>query len=107
MKKPNYKKIYFDLINYKFPEKLEEYKEILSRKRELSVLDIIQLNESIFGIVSDGQERENQRYRSYDKSTIMEILEYQKKNFLNNTQLAMHFKLSRNTVAVWKKRFIV
>ncbi|HUH25918.1 MAG TPA: helix-turn-helix domain-containing protein [Flavobacterium sp.] len=47
----------------------------------------------------------NQKYRSYDKATIIEILNYQKKNGLNNTQLANHFKLSRNTVAKWERLF--
>lgn len=47
----------------------------------------------------------NQKYRSYDKATIIEILNYQKKNSLNNTQLSNHFKLSRNTVTKWKTLF--
>lgn len=99
---PHYKKIYSDILTKKFPEKINECKSILSKK-ELSILDIIQLNQQIFGyneICSD-----NQRLRSYDDQSIVEILEYQKKNNLNNTQLSIHFKLSRNTIAKWKSNF--
>jgi hypothetical protein len=106
MRKPEYKKIYHDLLAVKFPDKLEKYKTLLERKKELSVLEVLKLNEALFGKINNGNERENQKYHSYDKATILEILEYQKKNRLNNTRLAIHFKLSRNTVAAWKKRFI-
>lgn len=47
----------------------------------------------------------SRRHHSYDLASIIDILEYQKKNQLNNIQLANHFKLSRNTVAKWKKSF--
>ncbi|GAA5082571.1 hypothetical protein GCM10023210_00020 [Chryseobacterium ginsengisoli] len=99
---PFYKKIYSDILSRKFPEKMNECKSILSKK-ELSVLDIIQLNQKIFGyneITSD-----NQRLRSYDDQSILKILEYQKEYNLNNTQLSIHFKLSRNTIAKWKNNF--
>ena len=99
LKKPNYKRIYNDLLSEKYPEKKEKCTKLLSKKH-LSFVDIIRLNELIFG---KSNEVFNQQYRSYDKKTISEILEYQKKNNLNNTQLASHFKMSRNTVTKWKK----
>jgi hypothetical protein len=34
------------------------------------------------------------------------MLDYQKKNKLTNSQLAKHFKLSRNTVTKWKRLFV-
>lgn len=49
----------------------------------------------------------NKSHRAYSKEAIYKILEYQKKNCLNNTQLAKHFKLSRNTVTKWKILFNV
>jgi len=103
MRKPNYNRIYIDLLEAKFPEKLKYFKSILDRKKQLSVLDVIKLNEDLFGVSC----KERQKYRSYDKPTVLEILDYQKKNRLNDTQLATHFRLSRNTVATWKKKFIV
>jgi hypothetical protein len=102
---PNYKSIYTDIILKKFPEKKDISKFIL-KKDELSILDIIKINE----IISENSDKEtvhfNQTLRSYDQSCIFEILDYQKKNKLNNSQLALHFKLSRNTVTRWKKLFI-
>ncbi len=101
---PYYKKIYFDILVRKFPEKIGECTSILS-KEELSVLDIIQLNQRIFGCHEISSD--NQRLRSYDYQSIFKILEYQKKYNLNNSQLSIHFKMSRNTIAKWKKEFTV
>ncbi|MGE8555577.1 MAG: helix-turn-helix domain-containing protein [Chryseobacterium jejuense] len=101
--KPDYIRIYNDLIDRKYPEKKIEFKSILEKKT-LSTLDVIKLNQRIFG----GTEYFilNQKHRSYDKKAILEILDYQKKNNLNNKQLALKFNMSRNTIGKWKKLFI-
>ena len=101
---PNYKRIYSDILNRKHPEKIEDCKTILE-KSSLSVLDIIELNHRIFGIVDKSTESFNQKHRSYSESDILQILDYQKRNHLNNSQLASYFKLSRNTIAKWRKMF--
>lgn len=101
---PNYKNIYTDIIRQKYPEKYQDCISLL-KKNSMSDLDIIELNQKIFG-KKDTQDQ-NQKYRSYNKSTIVEILTYQKENNINNSELALHFKLSRNTVAKWKKMFVV
>jgi hypothetical protein len=101
---PDYKKIYNDLIDLKYPEKKRKCAKILSKKI-LSILDIIEINSIIFNYNQD--IKSNQHHHAYNKETIYKILEYQKKNCLNNTQLAKHFKLSRNTVAKWKILFNV
>lgn len=95
--KPNYKKIYSDIISAHFPEKENELKSILA-KDELSCLDVIQLNNKLFG-------NQTPKHKSYDKPTILQILSHQKTYNLNNTELAHHFQLSRNTVTKWKKMF--
>lgn len=105
-KRPNYNQIYFDLIKIKFPEMLEQYRSLLEKKT-LSVLDIIKLNDAIFGNPNLGGQNQNQKYKAYDKHAIFEILTYQKKNGLNNSQVARHFRLSNHTVAAWKKKFLV
>lgn len=102
--KPDYKRIYQDILDKKYPDKKEECKVLLGKK-ELTLLDIIRLNEKIFGTADKENETFNQQHRSYDRQAITEILDYQKKNKLNNSQLANHFKLSRNTVAKWRKMF--
>jgi len=101
---PDYKRIFTDILTIKFPHKKEECRTLIA-KENLSVLNIIELNEKIFGTAGKQTEDFNQKHRSYNKSDILKILDYQKKYNLNNSQLANHFKLSRNTVAKWKKCF--
>ncbi len=98
---PNYLLIYHDLIHMKFPEKLSDCQALLKKER-LSTLDVIRLNNTIFG---SHDEELNQKLRSYDLNTIKYILDYQKKNKLNNSQLALHFKISRNSVTKWKRLY--
>ncbi len=98
---PDYKRIYSDFIAVKCPEKKEIVACFLS-KDTLSLSDILKMNNLLF----DKNSAENQKHKSYDENTILEMLEYQKKHRLNNTQLANHFKLSRNSVAKWKRMFL-
>ena len=70
-------------------------------------MTVLKALKKIFGIGNRETQAENQKHRSYSKSDILKILDYQKKNNLNNSQLANHFSLSRNTVAKWKRMFII
>jgi len=103
---PDYKTIYTDILHSKFPDKKEECLPLL-KKKNLSAIDILRLNRKIFGSTGKEALTENQKHRSYTKSDILYLLDYQKKHKLNNSQLARHFKLSRNSVAKWKKMFLV
>ncbi|MBE4948459.1 helix-turn-helix domain-containing protein [Chryseobacterium culicis] len=105
MQNPDYKKIYEDIL-VKYPTKKEQCETILS-KTVFSVKDVITINNIIFPKADQETQFANQRHRSYDKTSILEILDYQTKNKLNNSELARHFKLSRNTVAKWKKQFLI
>lgn len=100
----NYKKIYQDIIEMKFPEKKEQCVCLLNKKA-LSMLDIIELNQKIFGKSNKQTDIFNQRHKSYDRLAILKILEYQIINNLNNSELARHFQLSRNTITKWKKNY--
>ncbi|KMQ65715.1 transposase [Chryseobacterium angstadtii] len=104
LKKPDYKRIYTDLLSLKFPEKQNSCEHILS-KTELMVKDVLLLNKIIFPQDDKKDFSLNQKHRSYDRISIMEILDYQKCHQLNNSQLANHFKISRNSVTKWKKHF--
>ncbi|WP_076597930.1 MULTISPECIES: transposase [unclassified Chryseobacterium] len=97
---PDYKRIYHDFIESKCPDKLKYVKRYLS-KEIMSLSDILKVNNIIFY----DRLSENQKFKSYDKQTIFEILDYQKRYKLSNSQLARHFKLSRNTIAKWKRIF--
>lgn len=101
---PNYSRIYRDLIEKKFPEKLHEYKVILSNDN-LTFFEIVRLNELLFGKKNKEQEFQSQRYKAYDKQTILRIIRYQRQNKLNDQEIAVRFKLSRNTIRGWKKVF--
>ncbi len=105
MQNPDYKRIYEDIL-LKHPTKKKQCEKILS-KTTFSVKDVITINDIIFPKANQETESANQRHRSYDKRSIMEILDYQNKNKLNNSELARHYKLSRNTVAKWKKQFLI
>ncbi len=102
---PDYKQIYTDILLKKYPHKMEQCTAILN-KNNLRALDIMELNKKIFGIPDKENFEFNQRHRSYSKSDIFRILDYQKRHRLNNSQLANHFSLSRNTVTKWKKLFL-
>ncbi|WP_209389087.1 helix-turn-helix domain-containing protein [Chryseobacterium sp. RR2-3-20] len=97
----NYHQIFIDILNKKYPHKKEECLPFL-KKNTLSAAEIIEINKRIFGAIKENQLH-NQNLKSYKKSDINKILEYQKKNHLNNSQLANHFKLSKNTITKWKK----
>lgn len=104
MSTPDYRKIYQDMIRMNYPEKALLCSNIL-QKSTITRMDMIRLNNIITGNEDKVRIRYNQKLKSYDKKTIMYILDYQKKNRLNNVQLAKHFRLSRNTITRWKKIF--
>lgn len=100
---PDYKKIYVDLITMKYPDKMHLCENIL-QKEQISVLDVIYLN-NLLESSNEEARRFNQKLKSYDRTTIFVMLDYQAKHKLNNVELARHFKLSRNTITKWKKMF--
>ncbi|UTX50043.1 helix-turn-helix domain-containing protein [Chryseobacterium sp. MA9] len=102
---PDYIKIYSDIIHQKFPHKKEECEKFLTKK-SLSAIDILELNKRIFGTKDYEVNKMNQKLRSYSKSDILRILDYQKSNKMKNFQVAEHFGLSKNTMTKWKKMFI-
>ncbi|GEN73282.1 MULTISPECIES: helix-turn-helix domain-containing protein [Chryseobacterium] len=102
---PDYKKIYTDIIEEKFPDKMNNFRIMQKIETINTVIDIIALNRMIFGKQELLVESKNQKLRSYDQRSILNILEYQKKNKLNNTQTANYFRMSRNTLSKWKRIF--
>ena len=100
---PDYVKIYSDIIRIKYPDKYEICKDLLSKK-QLDALEVITLNNRIFG-AEKKYSSINGSFRSYDTNSIFKILDHQKKFNLTNIELAKHFGLSRNTVTKWKKNY--
>jgi len=101
---PNYKLIFLDILEQKFPNRKDVCLPILS-KNELSQFDIIELNQKIFGGIDKSTFSLNQKHKAYNKRSISKILNYQIENRLSNTKTASIFKLSRNTIANWKKKY--
>jgi len=102
---PNYHRIYSDIIMRSFPHKKEECEKLLGKKA-LSVIDILELNKRIFGTKAKETGKQNPKHRSYSKSDITQILDYQKMHKMNNSQVARHFGLSKNSVTKWRKIFL-
>lgn len=98
--KINYQLIYLDILDAKYPEKKDLFKNLL--RKNLTSIDIIHINRSIFNI-NEEMEKNNQKHRSYKKSDIFEILTFQRNNNYNNSQIAKIYGISRNTIAKWKK----
>jgi len=103
---PNYKLIFLDIIEEKFSDRKDICMPIIN-KNELSQFDVIELNQKIFGSIDKAAFTLNQKHKAYNKSSILKILNYQIENHLSNIQTAAIFKLSRNTIAKWKKDFTV
>ena len=101
---PNYQKIYKDLIQQKFPDKFDLCKSLL-QKESFCTLDVISLNKIIFETRDKDTESFDQKHRCYDEKSIFKILQHQKRLNLNNSQIASIYKLSRNTIAKWKKLY--
>jgi|GEM_PF-4151133 len=75
--KPNYSKIYYDLIMEQDPEKLkDQYINRLIHNLNTSE-DVIRLNEKLFKNSTENFKN-NQKLRNYDYKTIINILKYQK-----------------------------
>ncbi|MFY1047161.1 helix-turn-helix domain-containing protein [Chryseobacterium sp. GP-SGM7] len=103
--RPNYKKIFEDIVEKKCPDRLQEFNHYF-RKKSFTIMDVIDLNNKIFALKDRDTIIFNQKHKSYDRETILKILAYQEKEKLNNIQLANHFNLSRNTVGKWRKLYM-
>ncbi|MDN5476597.1 transposase [Chryseobacterium carnipullorum] len=102
---PDFKMIYTDIITEKFPEKMDS--PVIRNKLDAlhTAVDVLKFNILIFGEPEYTVLSKSQKLRSYDEPSILEILDYQSKNKLTNTETGNHFKISRNTIARWKTLF--
>ncbi|NIF07149.1 helix-turn-helix domain-containing protein [Chryseobacterium sp. Tr-659] len=98
--RPNYKKIYHDMLRLEHPEKLQDPKirELLERLHTSE--DVLRLNEKLFK-----SSRENQKLRTYDRKTMLKLLKYQKKHGHSTSYMSRKYKISRTTLSKWKVMF--
>ncbi len=101
--KPDYNRIYKDLVEAWFPEQKEELVSLISVDITTS-LDVIQVNNKLFNKKSKDTQNYNQKLCSYDIPSIIRIVGYQQENFLTIKEISELFGVSRNTVAKWKDK---
>ncbi|MCF2220645.1 helix-turn-helix domain-containing protein [Chryseobacterium sp. PS-8] len=104
MKQPDYIRIYKDIIAEFYPEKLLDSEMIKRIENIRSSEDVISINDLLFK--KNINNVNNQKLKSYDKKTILRILSYQKKHNFSNSYISLKYKMSRNTIAKWKKIYI-
>lgn len=92
------------MILKKFPHMITDC-QILLDKNDFDLADVKKINKILFPNSKKDVLKFNQQHNAYDQNSILSILKYQKENKLNNTQVAMFFKLSRNSVARWRKLY--
>lgn len=103
--RPYYHKLYADLIREKYPNKEQACCDYL-KKEHWTALDVIQVNEVLFGSKKNRQDRKiDQQHRAYDSESIKQILLHQQKNRLSNIEVANKYGVSRNTISKWKRLF--
>lgn len=103
---PDYYKIFYDLISVKFPNKKDEYEQKF-RGKILTNIDVMEASNFIFKRSDEYSISFNQKHKSYDANSILEILTYQKTHILNNSEISRLFQVSRNSIAKWKKQYQV
>lgn len=92
------------MVMIKCPERFGEFSYYFNKKN-LNIVEIVELNKKICGLEDKTTIQFNQKHKSYDREAIIHILTYQQEQKLNNSQVANHFKLSRNTVIKWRKLY--
>ncbi|GAA5095348.1 hypothetical protein GCM10023210_27990 [Chryseobacterium ginsengisoli] len=102
--RPNYTRIYQDMLKEKDPEKLEDPKIQHLLKNLKTTEDILNFNELVFKSSKESL-RNNQKLKTYDKKTMIKLLQYQQKHGLSTNYMSKKYKISRTTIAKWKRTF--
>lgn len=88
------------MLRLEYPEKLKDPKirELLERLHTSE--DVLKFNEKLFK-----QSKENQKLKTYDKKTMLKLLQYQKKHGYSTSYMSKKYKISRTTLSKWKNMF--
>src|SRR5690606_26634771 len=89
--RPDFGKIFREMAERKKLPELERKR--IAEQKEWNSLEVIKTNEELFAKRSKENLKFNQQHRAYDESSIKKLLEYQKRNKLNNTEMIKQFKL--------------
>jgi response regulator of citrate/malate metabolism len=102
--RPNYTKIYEDMLKQDYPDKLKDPKILTLLKKLNTTEDILKFNDKLFEQSRESQQN-NQKLKTYDKKTMLKLLQYQKKHEFSTSYMSRKYKISRTTLAKWKKMF--
>lgn len=88
------------MLKLEHPEKLKDpkIKELLEKLHTSE--DVLNFNDKLFK-----QSRENQKLKTYDKKTMLKLLQYQKKHGHSTSYMSRKYKISRTTLSKWKLMF--
>ncbi|MCB9201843.1 MAG: helix-turn-helix domain-containing protein [Flavobacteriales bacterium] len=97
--KPNYTKIYKDLLSAK-----NEDTSIIKGKITTS-LEVIKISDTVNQSGDEQMQKENYKLRAYDKDSVKEILEYQKEHNYTDSYISRKYGISRTTIKKWKDHY--
>lgn len=92
------------MLRTEHPEKLKDPKIVKLLKNLNTTEDVLHLNEKIFK-QSKESLRNNQKLRTYDRKTMLRLLQYQKKHGFSTSYMSKKYKISRTTLTKWKRTF--
>jgi|SRR5690606_483767 len=101
--KPDFGRIFQEIAQKK--EHSESLIGHIAGIKEWNSLNVIKTSEKVVEKPDGENLKLNRTHRAYDEQSVKEILKYQKINNLNNSEMMMLFKVSRNSISKWKKMF--
>ncbi|MEY8761447.1 helix-turn-helix domain-containing protein [Chryseobacterium tongliaoense] len=102
--RPNYRKIFHDMLQLEHPDKLEDPKIRELLKKLNTTEEVLNFNDKLFK-QSKESLKNNQKLKTYDKKTMLKLLQYQKKHGFSTSYMSKKYKISRTTISNWKKTF--
>ncbi|EJL70041.1 helix-turn-helix domain-containing protein [Chryseobacterium populi] len=102
--RPNYRKIFQDMLQLEHPDKLEDPKIRELLKKLNTTEEVLNFNDKLFK-QSKESLKNNQKLKTYDKKTMLKLLQYQKKHGFSTSYMSKKYKISRTTISNWKKTF--
>ncbi|MFP3833509.1 helix-turn-helix domain-containing protein [Chryseobacterium sp. SIMBA_028] len=92
------------MLKLEYPDKLKDpkIKELLGKLDTTE--DVLKFNERLFRPSREGQKN-NQKLKTYDKKTMLKLLQYKKKHGHSTSYMSKKYKISRTTLTKWKLMF--
>lgn len=92
------------MLQLEHPDKLEDPKIRELLKKLNTTEEVLNFNDKLFK-QSKESLKNNQKLKTYDKKTMLKLLQYQKKHGFSTSYMSKKYKISRTTISNWKKTF--